>query len=228
MSDDDADNILSDEDYQKIAKDVKSLKTGGKEEFSIGLEAPRREQIIPSAPREEKIDLKERPAPAVVSAAPKPAACLFCKIVKKEIPARIVHENDDFLAFLDIQPKAVGHVVIVSKRHVIDMIDLDVAEQNSLNDVLQELCLRMKNRLKATGYTVVSSNGVSAGQVVPHFSMHVIPSYAANTVDLPLLNLIQPHKVPDFVMDDVAVKLSSFGTQETKKKDGVYKGFGVQ
>jgi len=225
MSDDSNDGVLSDEDYKKIAKDVSALKAGRKQdaELTVGMDVPRREDVVPAAQREEKIELEEKDAP-------KPQGCVFCKIVKKEIPARVVCENDYFLAFLDIQPKSVGHVVIVSKRHVPEMIELNVAEQNSLNDVLREICLRMKDRLKASGYTIISSNGMSAGQTVPHFSMHVIPSYAAGAVELPVLNMIQPHRVPHFVMDDVSEKLSGSAVKDEKKTEGkgVYKGFGIE
>ncbi len=222
----DENDVLSDDDYQKIAKDVKALKAPDKprQELRAGMDVPEKEDIFGGV-REDKIELRE-----TASSRPQAQGCVFCKIVKKEIPARVVHENHDFVGFLDIQPKSCGHVVIVSKRHVTDMIELDVAEQNSLNDVLRELCMRMRKRLGATGYTVVCSNGVSSGQAVPHFSMHVIPTYASNAVELPVLSLIQAQKVPGFVMDDVVKKLSSGGAHEKKKtgSEGAYKGYGVE
>ena len=224
----DENDVLSDDDYQKIAKDVKALKAPGKQEheLKVGMDVPDKEHIFGGV-RDDKIDLRENAAPKSQA---QPHGCVFCKIVKKEIPARVVHENHDFVGFLDIQPKSCGHVVIVSKRHVADMIELDVAEQNSLNDVLRELCMRMRKKLGATGYTVVCSNGVSSGQAVPHFSMHVIPTYANNAVELPVLSLIQAQKVPGFVMDDVVKKLSSAGGHEKKKtgSEGAYKGYGVE
>ncbi len=216
--------VLSDEDYQKIAKDVTALKTSTKpeQELKVGMDVPRKEHILPAA-QDEKIELRE-------DAPTKPQGCVFCKIVNKEIPARVVNDNDDFLAFLDIQPKTCGHVVIVSKRHVADMTKLNVSEQNSLNTLICELCLRMKKRLKATGYTVISSNGISSGQTVPHFSMHIIPTYATNAVELPIMSLIQAQKVPGFVMDDVTAKLSTFTAQEKKEtcSSEAYKGFAVK
>ncbi len=222
----DENDVLSDDDYQKIAKDVKALKAPGKprQELKVGMDVPDKEDIFGGV-RDEKIELKES-----ASSKPQGQGCVFCKIVNKEIPARIVYDNNDFVGFLDIQPKSCGHVVIVSKRHVADMIELDVAEQNSLNDVLRELCMRMRKKLGATGYTVVGSNGVSSGQAVPHFSMHVIPTYANNAVELPVLSLIQAQKVPGFVMDDVVKKLSLAGAQGEKKtgSEGAYKGFGVE
>ncbi len=222
----DENGVLSDVDYQKIAKDVKALKTPDRagHELKVGMDVPDKDQIF-GAVRDEKIELKE-----TASSKPQDQGCVFCKIVNKEIPARVVYENNDFVGFLDIQPKSCGHVAIVSKRHVMDMIEFDVAEQNSLSDVLRELCMRMRKKLGATGYSIVCSNGGSSGQTVPHFSMHIIPTYTTNSVELPVMSLIQAQKVPGFVMDDVMKKLSSAGAQDKKNtgSEGVYKGYGVK
>ena len=220
----DENSVLSDDDYQKIAKDVKALKTPDKprQELKVGMDVPDKDDIFGGV-RDDKIELKETATPKSQA---QPQGCVFCKIVNKEIPARVVYDNNDFVGFLDIQPKSCGHVVIVSKRHVADMIELDVAEQNSLNDVLRGICIRMRKKLGATGYTVVCSNGVSSGQAVPHFSMHVIPTYATNAIELPVLSLIQAQKVPGFVMDDVVKKLSLAGAHGEKKtgNEGGYSG----
>lgn len=219
MSDNSSESILSDDDYQKIANDVKDLNGGGSPDFNIGMDRPKNESRITKS-HDGKIDLKENEVS-------KPQGCLFCGIVNKKIPARVVFENGHFLAFLDIQPKSTGHVVIVSKRHVADMTDLETIEHNSLGEVLSKICGKMKEKLKATGYTIISSNGMSSGQSVPHFSMHVIPTYVVNGVELPVLNLIQPQKVPGFVMDDVLSRMSDGDSMSAEKKDSSYKGFKV-
>jgi len=224
----DENSIISDEDYNKIARNVKALKDGGKDEdmnFVFG--APRKENVIPSLQREQRIDLAERERVRKAPEAEKPRECIFCMIVNKRVSSRVVSENDDFVAILDIQPKSVGHVVIISKRHVAEIIDLDVAEQNSLNDVMRGICANMKSKLKATGYNIISSNGMSAGQTIPHFSMHIIPTYSANSVELPVMNIIQSQRTPDFVMDDVMNKFSatSPGAKDAKKDEGAWNGF---
>lgn len=132
-----------------------------------------------------------------------PQECLFCSIVKKETQTKIIAETSDFVAFLDIQPKTVGHTVIVPKRHVGDFSELNESESTVFTDIMKKVINNMKVKLKATGYTIISSNGLSSGQAVPHLSVHIIPTYSKNAVDLPIMKVIQPQNVPDFVMNVV-------------------------
>ena len=136
------------------------------------------------------------------SAAPRQDECIFCKMVRKEIRTRQIEENAKFSAFLDIQPKEAGHVIILSKRHFAQMDEMDEVEASTLVDLVKSVSSRMKKVLGATGFTVISQNGVSSAQAVPHFAVHIIPTYSHNAVDLPVMNLIQPQKVPEYVMAD--------------------------
>ncbi|MCK4968275.1 MAG: HIT family protein [Candidatus Aenigmarchaeota archaeon] len=146
-------------------------------------------------------------APQPTTANQPPQECIFCAIVSGKMPAKIVESNEQFIAFLDIQPKAVGHIVIVPKRHVMIMDMMNADEQIAYDAMLKALILKQRNALGATGYTIISSNGGSSGQSVPHFSVHLIPTYSKTQVELPIMGLIQPQKVPEFVMDDVLKKL---------------------
>ena len=146
-------------------------------------------------------------APQQPTANQPPQECIFCAIVSGKMPAKIVESNDQFIAFLDIQPKAVGHIVLVPKRHVMIMDQMTAEEQASYGAMLKNLILKQRSALGATGYTIISSNGGSSGQSVPHFSVHLIPTYSKTQVELPIMGLIQPQKVPEFVMDDVQKKL---------------------
>lgn len=141
----------------------------------------------------------QRPA---ASAAPRQDECIFCKMARKEIRARQIEENAKFSAFLDIQPKETGHVIILSKRHFAQMDEMDEVEASTLADIVKSVSSRMKKVLGATGFTLISQNGLSSGQAVPHFALHVIPTYSHSAVDLPVMNLIQPQKVPEYVMAD--------------------------
>ena len=170
-----------DEDYQKIAHQVSQLRQAARPHESSVHGHPGQRQANPQ--ENEKNE------------------CVFCKIVKREVPARFIEETSSFAAFLDIQPKAVGHVIIISKRHFAGMDEMNGAESSLLVDMINSITKRMKSNLKATGYGILSSNGISAGQVVPHFAIHIIPTYS-HTVDIPILNVIQPQKVPEFVMAD--------------------------
>jgi len=172
-----------DEDYKKIAQQVTQL----------------RQITRPAA---------ESPAHAQAHSTKQPGSenahgtdCIFCKIAKHELSAMMIEEDSTFIAFLDIQPKAVGHVIVISKRHFAGIGEMNTAESSTLIDVINSISKRMKNNLKATGTCIVSANGISAGQIVPHFAIHIIHTYT-HTVDIPILNVIQPQKVPDFVMSD--------------------------
>ncbi len=106
--------------------------------------------------------------------------CIFCKIIKKEIPAKIVLENDGAISFLDINPISDGHTVVIPKKHC---SDLALCDKKSLNDVIslaQDVAkLYEDSKLKPWGFNYLSNQGSIAGQEVMHFHLHVIPKYAA-------------------------------------------------
>lgn len=178
------------DDYQKIAHQVSQLR------------AAKAGQAAQSRPQNQAQTQQAQHAGAHQQKEMAPGECIFCKMAKKEIQSRMVEENLKFAAFLDIQPKEAGHTIIVSKRHVSGMDELDEVEYSMLTDMIKGVVSRMKKNLRATGFTIVSQNGISSGQIVAHFSMHIIPTYAKGAIDLPIMNLVQPQKVPDFVMAD--------------------------
>jgi histidine triad (HIT) family protein len=106
--------------------------------------------------------------------------CLFCRIIAREIPARIVHEDDEVLAFHDISPQAPTHLLIVPKRH---LASLDAATAGAQGEAAPNRPLL--GRLLATaaelargealaGYRVVVNQGESAGQSVFHLHLHLL------------------------------------------------------
>ena len=99
--------------------------------------------------------------------------CLFCRIVRREIPARIVHETDDTLAFADIDPKAPTHVLVIPKAHVATLNDAtDAAQIGRLALVAAEIA--RAEGLAERGYrTVINTNG-DAGQTVFHIHLHLL------------------------------------------------------
>lgn len=100
--------------------------------------------------------------------------CLFCKIVKGEIPSTKVYEDDSCYAFKDIDPKAPVHVLIVPKQHVSDIHD-----ENCDRTLYGNLFAAVKNivtELKVTesGYRLVVNSGSDGGQLVPHLHVHLL------------------------------------------------------
>jgi histidine triad (HIT) family protein len=100
-------------------------------------------------------------------------ACLFCKIVRGEIAARIVFEDDHCLAFLDHRPVFPGHTLLVPKEHYETLTDLPAQMIESLFTTAQNLARAVEKGMEAHGTFVAMNNRVS--QSVPHLHVHVVP-----------------------------------------------------
>ncbi|MER7763015.1 histidine triad nucleotide-binding protein [Streptomyces sp. NPDC097619] len=103
------------------------------------------------------------------------ADCLFCKIVKGEIPATVVRETETTVAFRDINPQAPTHVLVIPRLHYPDAASLAAAEPTVLADVLREAGeVAEQEKVAGTGYRVVFNTGAGAGQTVFHAHAHVL------------------------------------------------------
>ena len=101
--------------------------------------------------------------------------CLFCKIVAGEIPADIVHETDDTLAFRDINPQAPVHILIIPRKHIATINDLDDADKaivGSLFTAARDIAAA--EGLAEEGYRVVMNCNEAAGQTVFHIHLHLL------------------------------------------------------
>lgn len=103
--------------------------------------------------------------------------CLFCKIVKKEIPAEVIYDDANFLCFLDINPRNPGHALVIPKKHYETIMDMPEGEVGDLMLMVRKIAAAIKETMKADGISVGQSNGRAAGQVIPHVHFHVIPRY---------------------------------------------------
>ncbi|MFB6103660.1 MAG: HIT family protein [Halobacteriaceae archaeon] len=104
--------------------------------------------------------------------------CVFCQIVAGEIPARVVHETDTTLAFLDANPLAPGHTLVVPKDHYERLEDLPQDLAGDVFAELHQLTGATQSAAEAPASTVAFNNGSEAGQEVPHVHGHVIPRFA--------------------------------------------------
>lgn len=102
---------------------------------------------------------------------------IFTRIIRGEIPCHRVFENEHVLAFLDINPLATGHTLVVPKRQVEQLHELPAAEAAEIGRVLGVLAQRILNTTGAAGYNVLQNNGRVAGQEVPHVHFHIIPRH---------------------------------------------------
>jgi histidine triad (HIT) family protein len=105
------------------------------------------------------------------------AQCVFCKIVAVELPAAVVYEDDAVLAFLDINPLADCHVLIVPREHYTELSDLPSDVCSRLFSCVPKLARAVVDVTNAAGYNVLVNNGRLAGQVVPHVHVHIIPRH---------------------------------------------------
>ncbi len=102
--------------------------------------------------------------------------CLFCKIVAKEIPAKIVLENEHTVAFRDINPGAPTHVLVVPRRHVINLSD-EGADAELLGQVMSA-ARDVAKKEGLTDYRIAINNGAGVGQSVFHLHVHVLAGRA--------------------------------------------------
>jgi histidine triad (HIT) family protein len=101
--------------------------------------------------------------------------CLFCKIVQKSIPAKIVYEDDQTLAFDDINPQAPVHTLIIPKKHIAAVQDCRDEESALLAQLLVTCANIAKQKgLSQSGYRIVTNTGRDAGQTVFHLHLHVL------------------------------------------------------
>ena len=103
------------------------------------------------------------------------ADCLFCRIVAGEIPATIVYQNDQVVAFKDITPQAPTHVLVIPRVHYPDAASLAAGDPDAVVDVLREAGeVAAQEKVEGTGYRVVFNTGPGAGQTVFHAHAHVL------------------------------------------------------
>lgn len=101
--------------------------------------------------------------------------CIFCRIIAKDIPSKIVHEDEHTVAFDDVNPQAPVHVLVVPRRHVPSLNEAK-AEDSALLGQLMRTCLAVAGEkgLSESGYRVVTNIGADGGQTVSHLHLHVL------------------------------------------------------
>ncbi len=98
--------------------------------------------------------------------------CLFCKIINKEIPSEIVLENENFLAFHDINPKAPVHVLAIPKIHVDSFNEVEPELMSSMTKFIQKLAKEMN--IDKDGYRVITNVGNNGAQEIKHLHFHIV------------------------------------------------------
>jgi histidine triad (HIT) family protein len=101
--------------------------------------------------------------------------CIFCRIAKKEIPAKIVYEDKDVLAFDDIEPKAKVHVVIIPKKHISSVVDLKSEDRELVAQIFMAVRKIAEGKgILETGFRILLNYGKDAGQTIDHLHFHLL------------------------------------------------------
>jgi histidine triad (HIT) family protein len=103
--------------------------------------------------------------------------CIFCKIIKGEIPCEKVYEDDDFFAFLDIKPVNLGHTLLIPKTHIKNLYEFPDKLISKAGPIIKKLALALKNGINADGVNLGMNNDEAAGQLVFHTHFHIIPRF---------------------------------------------------
>jgi histidine triad (HIT) family protein len=133
--------------------------------------------------------------------------CIFCKIVKGEIPCTKIFEDDKVLSFADINPISTGHVLIIPKNHAEDIWEIDADDLMAVHRLSMKIARAMKAALKPDGIAFLQLNGKAVNQVVPHYHLHLIPRRAGD----PKLTMTEWKLVPGDMsaITETALKIAS-------------------
>lgn len=115
--------------------------------------------------------------------------CIFCKIIAGEIPSITVYEDDKFKAIFDIYPASKGHILVLPKKHIENIYELDDETASIALPLIARIARAVQGALKCDGINIMQNNGIAAGQSVFHLHFHIIPRFDKDTVITPWRNL---------------------------------------
>ena len=101
--------------------------------------------------------------------------CIFCKIIKGEIPSKTLYEDELVKVIMDVNPVSDGHVLVISKKHYTDYLELDEEILKHIYAIAKDLGVKFMNKLQAKSLTLLVNYGDA--QQVKHFHLHLIPEF---------------------------------------------------
>ena len=111
-------------------------------------------------------------------------SCIFCKIIKGEIPSSTIYEDENVKVILDIAPAAKGHAILLVKEHVANIFELSPETAGKVFSVVPKVAAAIKEELGCDGMNILQNNGVEAGQTVFHLHIHFIPRWKEDAVNI--------------------------------------------
>ncbi len=118
--------------------------------------------------------------------------CIFCKIINNEIPSYTVYEDEFVKVFLDVNPDSNGHLLIIPKKHVLDITEIESETWNHILDITKKMKSLLEEKLEIDGLTLIQNNGMV--QEVKHFHLHLKPYYKEGQELLPVENIYKKLK----------------------------------
>jgi histidine triad (HIT) family protein len=112
------------------------------------------------------------------------SACVFCRIVAKEIPAAVVHEDELTIAFMDAGQVNPGHVLVAAKGHAENLYELSEAQAGALLKTAARVARAIRAAFNPEGLSVYQANGKAAWQTVFHYHMHLLPRHEGDGMAL--------------------------------------------
>ncbi|MCD6367672.1 MAG: HIT family protein [Candidatus Aenigmarchaeota archaeon] len=144
--------------------------------------------------------------------------CPFCKIVSREIPADIVYEDEFTLAFLDANPSAPGHTLVIPKRHLPTILDVDDETLKRVFQTVKKVTEMIKNALQPDGFNIGINHGEAAGQRVPHLHVHIIPRFNGDKGAMVQMVVRNP---PTESLSVIREKIKSYAFEEDSEPEEI-------
>lgn len=113
--------------------------------------------------------------------------CVFCRIATEEAPSQRLYEDEDTVAFMDINPATDGHCLVIPRRHAPDLWSLPEEDGVAVWRTVRRVAEGVRTGLRPDGLNVLQSNGRAALQTVFHFHVHLIPRYRDDGIHVPLM-----------------------------------------
>ena len=125
--------------------------------------------------------------------------CLFCKMIKGEVPCKKIYEDDLVIGILDLYPDSDGHTLIIPKTHYVNLMDIDASVLSHIMNTSKDLYKKYKDKLNMDGLSITQNNDY--GQEVKHYHLHLIPRYENDNIEF-----IKPTNLDS--VEDVYKKMS--------------------
>ena len=140
---------------------------------------------------------------------PSDSDCIFCQIIAGELPSRTVYENDDVVAFLDVNPMAPGHTLVIPKGHYETLGETPADDAAPVFTAIHAITPAVEGAVDAEASTVAFNNGEAAGQEVPHLHGHIIPRFEGDG-GAPFQTIFgSPSDLSDDEFDEIAAGIES-------------------